>query len=359
MPKIRSASGRVHRAPGALLAVAVVLSAWVAPITAGGLGEPCAAAAGQVRVWLVVDFGNVPGSPGGVRTMCVSVPDGSSGSAVVIAGLGGVRWSSSGLLCSIGNYPAGPECGDRTPAGYRYWSYWHGGSSWTYSGLGPDGVRVHDGDVEGWHFVSGKGNPTDPAPGASPANGCPPPITSPPPTNAPTRPTVPTTQPSRPGGGSSGPSSGGGTNSGGSAGNGSAGGGGGSNGPAANGAGGAGAAGAVGNTGAASNGGGDVSSTTAADGSSPSESADPTAPDAADGNAANADGGAPAEEARSEAALAPSDAGTGNEQAAPLTTPASTSAPASSTLGLFVGLSLIALIGGGAYVQFRRRPSLL
>lgn len=36
---------------------------------------------------------------------------------------------------------------------YRYWSYWTGGDTWTYSSRGP-GFRVPaDGGVEGWRFV--------------------------------------------------------------------------------------------------------------------------------------------------------------------------------------------------------------
>lgn len=36
---------------------------------------------------------------------------------------------------------------------YRFWSYWTGGSQWTYSSKGP-AFRVPPGDsVEGWHFV--------------------------------------------------------------------------------------------------------------------------------------------------------------------------------------------------------------
>ena len=36
---------------------------------------------------------------------------------------------------------------------YRYWSYWVGGDSWSYSSRGP-GFRVPpDGGVEGWRFV--------------------------------------------------------------------------------------------------------------------------------------------------------------------------------------------------------------
>lgn len=52
---------------------------------------------------------------------------------------------------------------------YAYWSYWHkapGATSWTYSGSGPYYYRPADGSVEGWHFVTGSGGPSDPPPRA-------------------------------------------------------------------------------------------------------------------------------------------------------------------------------------------------
>jgi hypothetical protein len=37
--------------------------------------------------------------------------------------------------------------------GYRYWSYWTGGQSWSYSARGPGFLVPDDGAVEGWRFV--------------------------------------------------------------------------------------------------------------------------------------------------------------------------------------------------------------
>ncbi|MEZ5158760.1 MAG: SCO2322 family protein [Candidatus Nanopelagicales bacterium] len=37
--------------------------------------------------------------------------------------------------------------------GYRYWSYWTGGQSWSYSDRGPGFLIPGDGAVEGWRFV--------------------------------------------------------------------------------------------------------------------------------------------------------------------------------------------------------------
>lgn len=53
------------------------------------------------------------------------------------------------LLAALSLGP-GPAQAENT---YRYWSYWVGGDSWTYSARGP-GFRVPPPDgVEGWHFV--------------------------------------------------------------------------------------------------------------------------------------------------------------------------------------------------------------
>jgi len=332
---------------GALLTGIVVLTAvWVSPVSSAGFGVPCAAAAGQVRAWLVVDFGDLPGSPGGVRTVCVTVSEGSTAIAVLQAGVGGLRWHSSGLLCAIGGYPAPPECGSRTPSGYRYWSYWHGGSSWDYAGSGPDSRRVRDGDVEGWHFVSGKGNPTDPPPGASPSSGCPPPATVPTATSPP-RPTVPTppTQPPGPGVGPSAPGSSPGA------------------GPPTSGAG---PSAPDRSRPGDQNGAGDGEGSPPLDPTAtiPAEPAGDPGAEGTDGT----DGSTPTDpagealdgEPTARGAGPDSSTGQGLEQAQVAASSAASiaSAPAGSSVGLFVGVALIALIGGGAFVQFRRRPSM-
>jgi len=70
------------------------------------------------------------------------------------------------LLPLLGVGTAGPA-GATT---YAYWSYWHkapGSTSWTYSNSGPYYYRPADGSVEGWHFVTGSGGPSDPPPRAS------------------------------------------------------------------------------------------------------------------------------------------------------------------------------------------------
>lgn len=161
------------------------------------------ARAGQVRVALVVDNGDLAGAPApGVS--CVSVPSGSTGWDVLEAharatGLPGPRSESSGLLCGIGGLPA-EGCTDAVGTAYRYWSYWWArpDGAWRYATAGPDTHRVHDGDVEGWRFVTGRGTSTDLAPRIAPPDAaapCAPP--APQPTTAPT-----TAAPAPPSGGS-------------------------------------------------------------------------------------------------------------------------------------------------------------
>jgi len=42
----------------------------------------------------------------------------------------------------------------------NYWSYWHLiGGNWSYSAVGADAYRVHDGDVEGWSWGLGEPPP--------------------------------------------------------------------------------------------------------------------------------------------------------------------------------------------------------
>jgi hypothetical protein len=207
----RPPSARLVRGALAALVVAVVLAAPAAvagsPLGHTALGSRgCASAAGTNQVWLVVDFGNVglPGQPDQtVQSTCVSIPVGKTGSDVLGAR---ATYAGNGLLCSIDGYPAG-ECGKQVGGKYQYWSYWHGGDSWTYTSIGPATWKPADGSVEGWHFVSGAGNPSDPPPGAPSASQCPPASTT---TTAPAT-TTTTVGPGGPGGpGIDGPAAGGG-----------------------------------------------------------------------------------------------------------------------------------------------------
>lgn len=164
-----------------------------------------ACAAGQIRISVVVDFGDLPNPPP-TSAACVSAEEGSTGAAVLAArakqlGTPAPRFNTSGLLCAIDGLPA-TGCGERTGDGYRYWSYWQGtASGWSYANVGPAGRRVRATQTEGWHFVEGAGLPSDPPPRgpADPTATCrpaPSATTSPPPsspaaTNAPGSPPPP------------------------------------------------------------------------------------------------------------------------------------------------------------------------
>jgi hypothetical protein len=176
------------------LAVAAAVVALVAPVAAITGAAP-ACAAGEIRVSVVVDFGDLPNPPPTTST-CVSASDGDNGAEILAArarqiGTPAPRFDSSGLLCAIDGLPS-TGCGVRTQSGYRYWSYWHGSAAgWEYSSVGPTGSRVKAARSEGWHFVDGTGRPNDPAPrgAADPAAVCraapTPGSTSPPATAAP------------------------------------------------------------------------------------------------------------------------------------------------------------------------------
>ena len=196
-------------AGGMALGVAVVVASLAVPVvTAGSVTVPvasaCAGAAevqGTVRVPVVIDPGTVPGAPGGLETMCVTVREGASGSEVLaerarLLGRPAPRYAASGLLCAIDGYPA-TGCGERVDGQYRYWAYHLGqGGQWNYAPVGPATRRVTAGELEGWRFTAGSGRPGDPPP-RHPAEvtsvcAAPPAVPSPPPAPPVPPPTVPT-----------------------------------------------------------------------------------------------------------------------------------------------------------------------
>ena len=159
-----------------LWVVVLLLPTWAAvAVATEAVGLGCIAAAeGQIRVALVIDYGELrPGAE--PETACVSVPTGATGYQVLTA------WSSTanvtmprvndvGFLCGIGGLPE-TGCAEASGASYTYWSYWTAkgtDSDWTYSSIGMDSRRVKNGGVEGWHFVTGKGSGADLAPRARP-----------------------------------------------------------------------------------------------------------------------------------------------------------------------------------------------
>jgi hypothetical protein len=134
--------------------------------------KDAAGAATEVSVAFVIDFGG-SGAP---LTGCVKVPSSDNGYYALSAfltqeGEAQPIYNNAGLLCSINDIPGGaPEvCGQQTPQGYDFWSYWHGTTgTWQYASTGAFGT-VTNGDVEGWRFQDpGPDNATAPAPRAAP-----------------------------------------------------------------------------------------------------------------------------------------------------------------------------------------------
>ena len=163
----------------------------VAPAVAPSLGgvacaEAATASDGSWRVAVAVDPGALGGS---AETICVTVPAGASGADVLAARASALgrpqpRYASNGLLCALDGQPA-TGCGERVDGAYRYWAYFLGSDAgWSYAGTGPALRRAATGLTEGWHFVAGAGNASDPAPRAasSPAATCPP-VSQPAPTS--------------------------------------------------------------------------------------------------------------------------------------------------------------------------------
>jgi hypothetical protein len=117
---------------------------------------------GQVRVAVVVDARALGGTTG---VVCVVVPTGSDGLDALRAratriGQPAPRLNQAGLVCAIDGRPAAPACVGNGSNGPEYWSYWLGGSSWTYASVGPSLRTVKDQTVDGWRFL--KGSPQAP-----------------------------------------------------------------------------------------------------------------------------------------------------------------------------------------------------
>ena len=168
-----------RRAAATFLVVALscVVAACTSPGSGGGGGTTTtvptatcpAVGAGQIRVAVVVDGTALSSSA--PKVVCVVVAAGATGVTALIARavrIGGAapRFESSGLLCAIDAAPLAPACGIAGPNGYEYWSYWTGGSSWSFAAQGPATHVLVDGSVEGWRFLAGG---ADVAPGGSSA----------------------------------------------------------------------------------------------------------------------------------------------------------------------------------------------
>ncbi|MGP0032266.1 MAG: hypothetical protein ACLPVF_17400 [Acidimicrobiales bacterium] len=127
-----------------------------------------AAAADQVYVAVVVDFGN-----GTTTSHCVPVSPGTT-DLQALSQVYPVVQNDSGLICDIDDYPTSDtsQCLRTNGAGeFYYWSYWHGSTgSWQYADTGPASSTASSGDVEGWRFQNpGPDNPSAPAPEAEPS----------------------------------------------------------------------------------------------------------------------------------------------------------------------------------------------
>lgn len=133
----------------------VVAGTVLVPAATGAPSATCAAA-GEIRVRVVVDFGDAPGAPPGISDVCVPVADRTSGAELLAArarqlGTPQPRYDG-GFLCAIDGVPES-GCG-RDSGADDYWSYWHGEAGrWTYANTGAATWRLRDGDVEGWRFA--------------------------------------------------------------------------------------------------------------------------------------------------------------------------------------------------------------
>jgi hypothetical protein len=152
---MRNVSRRVRRVAELGVAAIVVVGTVVVPAAAGAPSATCAAA-GEIRVRVVVDFGDAPDAPPGVSDVCVPVADRTTGAELLAArarqlGTPQPRYDG-GFLCAIDGVPES-GCG-RDSGADDYWSYWHGDAGkWTYANTGAATWRLRDGDVEGWRFA--------------------------------------------------------------------------------------------------------------------------------------------------------------------------------------------------------------
>lgn len=153
-----------------VLLVVVGLSAPFVAAVPAHAATNCPPTAGKVTVALVIDDDR--SSP---VAECWTVPEGTTGAQLLALraerlGRPAPRYDRSGLLCAIDGYPT-TGCGEPTGDGaYIYWSYWwRVPSGWKYATTGPATRVLRNGDVEGWHFIVGRGTGTDLAPRLNPA----------------------------------------------------------------------------------------------------------------------------------------------------------------------------------------------
>ena len=201
VPPLRPVIGGLLACVAVLAASVLSGSASLRALAGGGYVR----AAGTPHVGLVVDFGTVttvPGAPGPeVQTACVPVTAGAYGETVLHAAGVTIRWRRWTDLRPR-RLSRVRAAGTDTANGYQYWSYWHGGSGWTYSIVGASSYRPSAGGVDGWHFVQGQNSASEGPPAFASFGPCRPrrprtaaPGPSRPPRQAPPRPASWSTRP--------------------------------------------------------------------------------------------------------------------------------------------------------------------
>jgi hypothetical protein len=136
---------------GSLLLAPATLPA----VAGGGVGGPCAAAAGRPHAALVVDTGN------DATTYCVAL-DAATVSGLHLIQLAGAQFGlhyrlgfGGQAVCMLRDVGAtGGDCFGAYP---DYWGYWHGDGAggWAWAGSGAGSATVGDGDMDGWVWGSG------------------------------------------------------------------------------------------------------------------------------------------------------------------------------------------------------------
>jgi hypothetical protein len=151
------------------LRLVLAVAALVAAAGAGGAH----AGTRQICVGDVVDFGHLGG---GTEATCARVPDGTSGSDILIAAGHKVTFDpryGDDFVCTIDGRPAG---GCSSVDDTHSWVYFHrapGSSSWHASSEGSGTYQPVDHSTEGWAYDDGQNPPPQP-PDVSYSASCPP-----------------------------------------------------------------------------------------------------------------------------------------------------------------------------------------
>lgn len=148
-----------HRLPVWLGMAALIVVGATAFGIPGRVGAASCATSPVGHVAEVIDFGDAPGAPAGIFSVCVPLTSGIRNGMQVLraATRGGIGQDASGKVCQIMGVPAQfdpTNCSTPVNGKISYWAYFRGtGATWTYSGTGAAGVRVDPEIVEGWRFV--------------------------------------------------------------------------------------------------------------------------------------------------------------------------------------------------------------